>query len=145
MVYGKNVNKQQMSIKHRSEQIFERMSLLAIGIIGNSLTFVFAFILVCFWLLNRVSFTGNLHEMIGDLILGITFLCLFLIQKSVNRFSATLHLKLNELVSSHEQASNAVIDLEGKTESEIMALSEEYKELIDEELALNQNKTGPVF
>jgi low affinity Fe/Cu permease len=134
-----------MNIKHRSEQIFERISLMAIGIMGNSLTFILAFILVCFWLGNRASFTNNLHEMIGDLILGITFLCLFLIQKSVNRFSATLHLKLNELVSSHEPASNTVIDLEGKTESEIMALSEEYKELLDHDATLNQDKTGPVF
>jgi len=134
-----------MSFKHRSEQIFERLSLLAIGIMGNSLTFVFALILVVFWLFNSHTFTNNLHEMIGDLILGITFLCLFLIQKSVNRFSATLHLKLNELVSSHEAASNAVIDLEGKTESEIMALSEEYKELVDHDATLNQDKTGPVF
>lgn len=134
-----------MNIKHRSEQIFERISHMAIGIMGNSLTFILAFILVCFWLGNRASFTDNLHEMIGDLILGVSFLCLFLIQKSVNRFSATLHLKLNELVSSHELASNAVIDLEGKTESEIMALSEEYKELIDQDPTLNQDKTGPVF
>lgn len=134
-----------MNIKHRSEQIFERISQMAIGIMGNSLTFILAFILVCFWLGNRVSFTDNLHEMIGDLILGVSFLCLFLIQKSVNRFSATLHLKLNELVSSHEPASNAVIDLEGKTESEIMALSEEYKELLDQDPTLNQDKTGPVF
>ncbi|OYU56199.1 MAG: hypothetical protein CFE25_02845 [Chitinophagaceae bacterium BSSC1] len=134
-----------MNIKHRSEQIFERISLLAIGIMGNSLTFILAFILVCFWLGNRASITENLHEMIGDLILGVSFLCLFLIQKSVNRFSATLHLKLNELVSSHEPASNTVIDLEGKTESEIMSLSEEYKELVDHDATLNQDKTGPVF
>lgn len=134
-----------MSIQHRSEQIFERISLFAIGVIGNSLTFVIAFILVGFWLINRVSFTENLHEMIGDLILGVTFLCLFLIQKSVNRFSATLHLKLNELVSSHETASNTVIDLAGKTETEIMALSAEYSELENQEASLNNEKTGPVF
>jgi low affinity Fe/Cu permease len=134
-----------MSFKHRSEQIFERISLLVISIMGNSMTFVFALILVGFWLFNRDSFTKDLHEMIGDLILGITFLCLFMIQKSVNRFSATLHLKLNELVLSHESASNAVIDLEGKTESEIMALSEEYNELVDNDSSLNQDKTGPVF
>ncbi len=134
-----------MSIQHRSEQIFEKISLFAIGVMGNSLTFVIAFVLVGFWLINRVSFTENLHEMIGDLILGVTFLCLFLIQKSVNRFSATLHLKLNELVSSHETASNTVIDLAGKTETEIMALSAEYSELENEEASLNNEKTGPVF
>jgi low affinity Fe/Cu permease len=134
-----------MSIQHRSEQIFERISLFAIKIIGNSFTFVFAFILVGFWLINRVSFTENLHEMIGDLILGVSFLCLFLIQKSVNRFSATLHLKLNELVSSHEMASNTVIDLAGKTETEIMALSAEYSELDNQYNTLNSDTTEPVF
>jgi low affinity Fe/Cu permease len=134
-----------MSIQHRSEQIFEKISLFAIKIIGNSFTFVIAFVLVLFWLMNRASFTENLHEMIGDLILGVSFLFLFLIQKSVNRFSATLHLKLNELVASHEMASNTVIDLAGKTETEIMALSAEYSELENQENNLNTDKTGPVF
>jgi low affinity Fe/Cu permease len=134
-----------MGIQHRSEQIFEKISLFAIGVIGNSLTFIIAFILVGFWLINRVSFTENLHEMIGDLFLGVTFLCLFLIQKSVNRFSATLHLKLNELVSSNETASNTVIDLAGKTETEIMALSAEYSELENQDASLNNEKTDPVF
>jgi low affinity Fe/Cu permease len=83
--------------------------------------------------------------MIGDLFLGVTFLCLFLIQKSVNRFSATLHLKLNELVSSNETASNTVIDLAGKTETEIMALSAEYSELENQDASLNNEKTGSVF
>lgn len=134
-----------MSIHHRSEQIFEKISLFAIKVIGNSFTFAIAFVLVLFWLMNRASFTENLHEMIGDLILGVSFLFLFLIQKSVNRFSATLHLKLNELVASHEMASNTVIDLAGKTETEIMALSAEYSELENQDNALNSDKTGPVF
>lgn len=134
-----------MSIQHRSEQIFEKISLFAIKVIGNSFTFAIAFVLVLFWLMNRASFTENLHEMIGDLILGVSFLFLFLIQKSVNRFSATLHLKLNELVASHEMASNTVIDLAGKTETEIMALSAEYSELENQDNALNSDKTGPVF
>ena len=70
--------------------------------------------------------------MIGDLILGVTFLSLFIIQKSFNRFSASLHLKVNELVASHEPASNAVINIEQKTEAEITELSKEYAELVVE-------------
>jgi low affinity Fe/Cu permease len=69
--------------------------------------------------------------MVGDLILGVTFLSLFIIQKSFNRFSASLHLKVNELVASHEQANNSVINLEQKTEAEIKELTKEYTELAE--------------
>ncbi|HTJ50925.1 MAG TPA: low affinity iron permease family protein [Cyclobacteriaceae bacterium] len=67
---------------------------------------------------------------LGNAILGFTFLSLFIIQKSFNRFSASLHLKVNELVSSHEPASNTVINLTEKTEHEINKLTEEYHEKI---------------
>ena len=73
----------------------------------------------------------DIHSSIGDVILGIAFLSLFIIQKSFNRFSASLHLKINELVSSHEPASNKVINVEGKTEREINELSKEYTELAE--------------
>jgi low affinity Fe/Cu permease len=58
--------------------------------------------------------------------LGVTFLSLFIIQKTFNRFAAILHLKVNELVISHEPASNTVIHAETKTEQEITQLSKEY-------------------
>jgi low affinity Fe/Cu permease len=57
---------------------------------------------------------------------------LFIIQKSFIHFSASLHLKVNELVASHKAASNAVINAEEKTEDEITELSKEYAELVEE-------------
>ena len=83
---------------------------------------------------------------IGDIIFGVTFLSLFIIQKSFNRFSASLHLKLNELISSHDTASNAVLNAEIKTEKEITELTKEYSELaeqikeLDEEFKDDRNK-----
>jgi len=71
----------------------------------------------------------GVHHRIGDVILGVTFLSLFIIQKSFNRFSGSLHLKVNELVASHEPASNAMINVEEKTEYEIIELSKEYAEM----------------
>jgi len=58
-------------------------------------------------------------------------LSLFIIQKSFNRFSKSLRLKVNELVASHEPANNAVIHAEEKTEHEINKLSKEYLELVE--------------
>ncbi len=50
-----------------------------------------------------------------------------MIQKEFNRFSAALHLKVNELVSSHKPANNAVINIEDKTEQQIIEVAKEYK------------------
>ena len=61
-----------------------------------------------------------------DVIFSVTFLSIFIIQKSVNRFSAALHLKMNELVASHDNASNRIINIEEKTEEEIRALAKHY-------------------
>jgi low affinity Fe/Cu permease len=119
-------------IYHIVEGWFEKLASVAISILGNSVTFIIAFCVVIFWLSNKEFYRQNIHMAIGDVILGVTFLSLFIIQKTFNRFSASLHLKVNELVASHEPASNLVINLENKTELEINKLSKEYNELIDE-------------
>ena len=116
-------------IYNHAETIFEKLTSTASAILGNALTFLLALCTVIFWLTNKRFYTQDIHQSIGDVILGITFLSLFIIQKGFNRFSASLHLKLNELVASHEPASNLVINSENKTEKEITELSKEYTEL----------------
>ena len=114
------------AIYRHTEKGFEKLVSIAMAILGNSITFIIALCTVIYWLTNKQFYLQDIHYCIGDIILGVTFLSLFIIQKSFNRFSASLHLKVNELVSSHEPASNAVIHLEEKTENEISALSKEY-------------------
>lgn len=111
---------------------FEKFASFAIAVLGNSVTFVIALCLVIIWLSSRQFREQSIHSRIQDVILGLTFLFIFIIQKSFNRFSALLHLKVNELVSSHEPARNSVINVEGKTEHEISELSKEYDELNEE-------------
>ncbi|MBP8158095.1 MAG: low affinity iron permease family protein, partial [Flavobacterium sp.] len=108
------------------ERYFEKLTFVATKVLGNSITFLFALVLVLFWWINTFFTTNNLHDNIGDFIFGTTFLCLFIIQKSFNRYSALVHLKMNELISSHETANNAVMDDSSKTEHEIIKLSKEY-------------------
>ena len=119
------------SLYRRLEIGFEKLTSIAISILGNSVTFVIALITVIFWLSNKRFYTQDIHNSIGDVILGIAFLSLFIIQKSFNRFSASLHLKVNELIASHKPASNAVINAEIKTEHEITLLSKEYSQLAE--------------
>ena len=115
-----------------TEKLFERLVSLVTAILGNSITFIFAVCLVLFWWINNIFTTRDVHQIIGDIIFGVTFLSLFIIQKSFNRFSASLHLKINELVSSHEPANNSVINAEEKTEREITELSREYADLVEQ-------------
>lgn len=120
------------NIYRHTERGFERLVSVSISLLGNSITFIIAFVTVIFWLSNKQFYTQDIHYSIGDVILGVTFLSLFIIQKSFNRFSASLHLKINELVASHEPASNAIINVEEKSEHELTELSKEYAELAEQ-------------
>jgi low affinity Fe/Cu permease len=120
------------NIYRHTERGFEKLVSVSIAILGNSITFIIALCIVIFWFSNNEFYAQSIHAIIGDVILGIAFLSLFIIQKSFNRFSASLHLKVNELVASHEPASNAVINAEEKTEQEITELSKEYAALAEQ-------------
>lgn len=111
------------------EHHFERFTSLVTKVIGNSITFIFALIVILFWILNRDFYAQNIHDDIGDIILGITFLTLFILQKAFNKFTASIHLKINELVATHEKASNLMINVENKTEYELRELSKEFFDL----------------
>lgn len=127
------------------DKSFEKLASFAIAVLGNSITFIIAFCVIIFWLSNKRFSTENIHTRIGDAILGVTFLSLFIIQKSFNRFSASMYLKVNELVASHEPASNSVINLEEKTELEITELSKEYTELAAEAKITREEKLETSF
>jgi low affinity Fe/Cu permease len=127
---------------HHTENLFEKLVSIATTILGNSISFLIALCLVLFWWINSLFIKNDAHLIIGDIIFGVTFLSLFIIQKSFNRFSASLHLKINELISSHEPASNAVINAEIKTEREITELSKEYTELAEQIKELDEEFKG---
>jgi len=125
---------------HHAESGFEKLTSFATMILGNSITFLFALCLVLFWWMNNLTNHPSIHEIIGDIIFGSTFLCLFIIQKSFNRFAAGLHLKINELVSATENAKNTVMNADVKTELEIIELAKEYIDLATQMAEENEPK-----
>ena len=120
------------------EKTFEQITSFVTSVLGNSITFILALLIILFWLSNRDFDKENINDTIRDGITGVTFLCLFVIQKSFNHFTASLHVKINELVSSHEPANNSVINVETKTEHELNQLQKEYSELVEEEKNENE-------
>jgi low affinity Fe/Cu permease len=59
----------------------------------------------------------------------VTFLMVFLIQRSQNKDSLAIHLKLNEIVAAMEGSSNRLIDVESLNEKELATLHVYYSEL----------------
>ena len=113
------------------EKSFEKFSYKATRVLGNSITFIFALVLVVRYFTDPKVYTQPRHNIIMDVIFSVTFLSIFIIQKSVNRFSAALHLKMNELVASHDTASNRIINIEEKSEEEIRDLAKHYSTIAE--------------
>ena len=59
----------------------------------------------------------------------ITILMVFLIQKTQNKDSLAIQLKLNELVAAHGSASNRLVNVEGMTEEELKVIQKYYTRL----------------
>ena len=125
------------------ERIFEKITFAFTAIISNSITFILVLIMVIFWFANRNYLVEPINEIIRDIIHGIAFLTLFIIQKAFNHFTASLHIKLDELIASNKNANNQIINVESKTEPEIIKLKQEYNELAEQtETNDNKNESG---
>jgi low affinity Fe/Cu permease len=111
----------------RSEALSEAVTKWA----GSSTAFVSALGIIAFWgLLGpvfRYSDTWQLVINTGTTI--VTFIMVFLIQRSQNKDALAIHLKLNELVAAMHGASNRMIESETLTERELAVLHKHYHEL----------------
>lgn len=58
----------------------------------------------------------------------ITFLMVFLIQRSQNKDALAVHVKLNEIVAAIEGASNHIVNVENLPEEDLQRLRERYQE-----------------
>jgi low affinity Fe/Cu permease len=98
---------------------------------GSSLAFTLAVAVILVWgctgPLFHFSNTWQLVVNTGTTI--VTFLMVFLIQRTQNKDALAVHLKLNELVASMEGASNRLIDVESLSERDLRALERHFGEL----------------
>ena len=111
--------------------LLERFSLAATRATGTSGAFILALTVIVVWALTgplfRFSDTWQLVINTGTTI--VTFLMVFLIQRTQNKDAQAIHIKLNELVAAMEGASNRLIDVEDLTEAEIQTLHKHYQKL----------------
>jgi low affinity Fe/Cu permease len=123
---------------------FEDISSTVTRWTGSSTAFALACAVIIVWaalgLFFRFSDTWQLVINTGTTI--VTFLMVFLIQRSQNKDSLAVQLKLNELVAAIEGASNRLIDVEDLSEKELEVLHKHYQRLVamaKEELSLTHS------
>ena len=117
----------------RIHSSLERLAEKATAYAGSSWAFAAAVAVVAVWLLTgpifKFSDTWQLVINTGTTI--ITFLMVFLIQRTQNKETQAIQLKLNELVAALKGASNRLIDLEDWTEEELRNLHQHYRRLAE--------------
>lgn len=118
--------------KKKSIGLFlEQLSHKATRAAGTSYAFVIALLVIVVWLVSgplfKFSDTWQLVINTGTTI--ITFLMVFLIQRTQNKDALAIHLKLNEIVAALEGSSNRLIDVEDLSEEEIETLHKHYQTL----------------
>ena len=123
---------------------FEDFASKATRAAGSNIAFVGAFIIVIAWAVSGPFFkySENWQLVINTGTTIVTFLMVFLIQKSQNKDSLAIQLKLNELVAAHEFASNRLVNVENMTEDELRVIQKYYTKLSDvsrEEESLQQS------
>lgn len=121
-----------MSSKARKTAgLFERFANTVTVWAGSSSAFLLAFFIILAWAVTGPIFdfseTWQLIINTGTTI--VTFLMVFLIQKTQNKDNKAIQLKLNELIAASEKASNRMVDIENLTEEELDKLRRFYEKL----------------
>lgn len=115
----------------RLHVLFEKIAAKITRGTGSPLAFIASALVIIIWLVSGPLFgysdTWQLIINTGTTI--VTFLMVFVIQHSQNKDTMALQLKLNELIASHDKASNRLIDVEDLTEEELSLLKKFYVKL----------------
>jgi low affinity Fe/Cu permease len=111
----------------------ERFSHRATVWAGSSWAFIIALGVIVVWAVTGpvFGFSDTWQLVINTGTTIVTFLMVFLIQRTQNKDALALHLKLNEIVAALEGASNRLIDVEDLTEEEVHTLHKHYQKLVE--------------
>jgi len=138
----------------------ERLAMAVSRFTGKGAAFAIALGLVVMWIVTGPVFgySDTWQLVINTSTTIVTFLMVFLIQRSQNKEALAMQLKLNEIVAALEGASNRLVSVENLSEAELTALHKHYATLaemaqrdidllkshsVDEAQARHQSKLRP--
>ena len=119
---------------NRSEKGFHIFATQAAYLVGTKWAFLTALLVIVLWLVSGPYFhysdTWQLIINTGTTV--VTFLVVFLIQNTQNRDARAIHLKLDEIIKSIDQAQNEMIDIEHLSDAELQTLADKYQRVREE-------------
>jgi low affinity Fe/Cu permease len=114
-------------------RLMEELSARVTEWTGSTRAFLIALGAVLLWVVTGplFHFSDTWQLVINTATTVITFLMVFLIQRSQNKSAQALSLKLNELIAAVEGASNSLIGADDMSEDELQALRKYFRELVN--------------
>jgi len=110
---------------HESFRIFSRVMA---EFVGSNWAFLTALLAVLVWatLGPLFHYSDTWQLVINTSTTIITFLMVFLIQNTQNRDSLTIQLKLDELLRAIKEARSDLVDLENRSDEELLRVKREF-------------------
>ncbi len=125
---------------------FDRFATRAARLTGHAGAFTASALLVLVWALSGplFHFSDTWQLVINTGTTVLTFLMVFVIQNTINRDSAAMHLKVDELLRVTQEARNALVGAEALSERELEQLQdEEHRAARREDQAPREAVDGP--
>lgn len=128
-------------MKHKSfTRWFDQFSNKVTRATGSPMAFMIAMAVIILWAVTgpifKYSDTWQLVINTGTTI--VTFLMVFVIQQAQNKDSMAVHLKLNELISATQKASDYLIAIEDISEEDLVVIRKYYLKMAE----LSKKKAG---
>src|SRR2546425_5646132 len=111
----------------------ERLAHWTTAWVGCSWAFLVALVMTLLWMVSGPLFHfSDTWQLVMNTITSImTFLMVFLLQRSQNKDSLAMQIKLNEILGAIRGASNLLINVEDLPEEQIRALHDRYQKLCE--------------
>ena len=98
---------------------------------GRPGTFILAISVILVWLVTGpiFAFSDTWQLVINTGTTIVTFLMVFLIQNTQNRDAEAMQIKLDELIRTHKNAQNSLLDLEEMSQDQLQVIKLRYEKL----------------
>jgi low affinity Fe/Cu permease len=105
---------------------------------GSAKEFIFAILSVCAWGLAGEYFSFSQRWESGLVIyMGvITYLMIFILQRSQNKEMLALQIKLNEIIVATKRADNKLVNLEEKSEDQMSEAQDLHRQIASQHEAI---------
>lgn len=113
------------------QEVFRKFAVNTAKVMGSPIAFITGLALIFVWAAFGpfCHYSDTWQLIINTSTTVVTFLMVFVIQNAQNRDSATVQLKLDELLRAVKEARNSMVSIEDLSEKDLEELKEQYRRL----------------